>query len=92
MLNGWTIIMQNNFVTLLNKYLTGKNWLKARPKSVELEDRFYFKVVKPMAELIGTAPEALKADFKAILAVCSKFSVVSVTHREIIKPTQACKA
>jgi len=70
--------MQNEFVALLNKYLTGQIWLKARPKSLELEDRFYFKVVKPLAELIDSAPEALKADFKAVLRACNKLSITNV--------------
>ena len=69
--------LQNNFIELLNKYLLGKAWLAARPYCSDLEDKFYQKVKRPLAELVGVDKEKL-----FILRLCDKFSAVKVVWRE----------
>jgi len=73
--------MQNNFVTLLNKYLTGKNWLAARPYTKDLSDKFRVRVETPLAELIDSAPELQKCDFRAVLRLCNKLSATNVVFK-----------
>lgn len=74
--------LQIGFTELLNKYLAGKAWLAARPPCKDLEDKFYQKVKRPLAELIDSVPELQKCDLRAVLRVCDKLSATKVSWKE----------
>jgi hypothetical protein len=74
--------MQNNFATLLNKYLTGKAWLAARPKTKDLSDRFYLACEKPLAEFVEMAPEPQKRTYLSLLRIASSIGTIRVKLRQ----------